>query len=482
LQEFLAGANVEIRENGSRITAVAPLNWEVRGAAGKPLLHIWAENCNVTRRVLAIADLSDGRLALAVECFGRAKPERLEILRLDFAPSPRQLSREEYCDQLRRILAEQFPDETLEKISIAADLEHSLSRMYARGISRRGHATVAFLAVPAAEAPDAIECSLTFALLWFQHARQSAAGAKLSALRLIVPRGKSPVLAHRLAALGANCPVAVYELDPISENLEKVNLRATGNVATWLVPRRESQALLDRAGKDLAPIIALAPDAITSHASVQTKEVVLRFRGLSFARWRENQICFTVRGAWKELGARNELALRQLILNLQNFRSPLAGDIRHPLFRGQAERWMQSVVAQDVSRVDMNLDPDHLYEQVFAQSAGQRGILDLLGVTRAGRLAILELKATENVDLPLQAADYWSRIRQHQLAGDLTRYGYFHGKPLQTAAPLVYLISPVLRFHPSTDSLLRFLTPEMEIIRIGLAESWRRGLRVMIRQ
>jgi hypothetical protein len=132
--------------------------------------------------------------------------------------------------------------------------------------------------------------------------------------------------------------------------------------------------------------------------------------------------------------------------------------------------------------VDLSLDPNHLYEQVFAQSAGQRGILDLLGITRAGRLAILELKATENVDLPLQAADYWSRIRRHQQAGDFARYGYFYGIELQPAPPLVYLISPALRFHPSTDALLRFLSPEIELIRIGLSENWRSGLRIMFRQ
>jgi len=30
--------------------------------------------------------------------------------------------------------------------------------------------------------------------------------------------------------------------------------------------------------------------------------------------------------------------------------------------------------------------------------------------------------------------------------------------------------------------LLRYLKPEMEIIRVGLVESWRRGLRVVMRQ
>jgi hypothetical protein len=132
--------------------------------------------------------------------------------------------------------------------------------------------------------------------------------------------------------------------------------------------------------------------------------------------------------------------------------------------------------------VDAALDPERIYDQVMAQAAGCHGILDLLAVTRSGRLAILELKATEDLNLPLQAADYWSRIRRHQAAGDLSRYGYFPGVEWQAAPPLVYLIAPALRFHPSTDTLLRFLTPEMEVIRIGLAKSWRRGLRVMMRQ
>ncbi|HEY2119847.1 MAG TPA: hypothetical protein VGH37_11730 [Candidatus Acidoferrum sp.] len=196
LQEFLTGANIEIREKGSRITAASPLCWEVRGAEAKPLLHLWAENCNVTRRVLAIADQSDARLALAVERFGRAKPERLEMVRLDFVRSPKELSREDFCEQLRRILAEQFPDETVEKISISADLEHSLSRMYARGTSRRGPVTVAFLAMADSESPEALESSLTYALLWLDRVRQSASGAKTSALRLILPKGKSTALTH----------------------------------------------------------------------------------------------------------------------------------------------------------------------------------------------------------------------------------------------------------------------------------------------
>ncbi|MBZ5529220.1 MAG: hypothetical protein LAN71_15140 [Acidobacteriia bacterium] len=53
---------------------------------------------------------------------------------------------------------------------------------------------------------------------------------------------------------------------------------------------------------------------------------------------------------------------------------------------------------------------------------------------------------------------------------------------MQPAPPLVFLVAPAIRFHPSTDTLLRFLSPEIEVRRVGLAESWRRGLRVALRQ
>jgi hypothetical protein len=82
----------------------------------------------------------------------------------------------------------------------------------------------------------------------------------------------------------------------------------------------------------------------------------------------------------------------------------------------------------------------------------------------------------------LQAADYWLRVREHLERGEIARYGYFHTVELQQAPPLVYLVAPALRFHPSTDEILKCLSPKLEVVRVGLAESWRRGLRVVMRQ
>ena len=482
LKNLFAPGAVEIREPAGRTTPATPLSWEVRGATDKPLLHLWAENCNVTRRVLAIADQSDSRLSLSVERFGRAAPERLDIVRLDFPPNPKQVSRQDFCEQLRRILAEQFPDETLEKLSIAADLEHTLSRIFARGVTRKGQTRGAFLAVPERETQDAIESSLTYALLWLERARQFAGRPNGWFLRLIVPQGKATLLVHQLAALDPRLAIQIYELNSQSETMERVDPCANGNIQSWLVPLRECQLLLDRAKDDLAPIIATAPEAICAHPIPRDHEVLLRFRGLPFARWRDGRIDFAAGSLWQELRPRTEHELHQLILNLKNFRNPVASALRHPLYRAQPERWMQTIVIQDLSRVDILLSPQHVYEQVIAKSHGQHGILDLLAVTNTKRLAILELKAGENPELPLQAADYWDRIRRLHAQGDLARYGYFAGLQLQPDPPIVYLLAPALRFHPTTETILRYLSPELQVIRLGLAENWRRGLRVVMRQ
>jgi hypothetical protein len=454
LRELASSEAVEVRENGTRVATFSALSWELRGAPAKPLLRLWSEQHNLTRRVLAIADHSDERLALAVERFGRLKPSRLEFVRVDFARSPRDVSREEFCARLGRILSEQFPDETLESLTIGSDLEHSLSRSYARGLLKTGSSHWAVLAVPHGEAAEPAENSLTFGLLWLDRAKVTVRRGFVAGLRMIVPKGASTVIAHHAHALHPEITIEIYELDPRQETLSRIDPRSVGNLDTWLVPRREAQSLLDQAKAKIEPIVALFPEAITVHPTVHSGEVWLRFRGMAFARWDDGQVYFGRMDPRRKLTSAAEPALRQLLQDLEVHRHPMGGDTRHSLYR----------------------------QQVFANTFSERGILDLLTVTREGRLAILELKTTEHIHLPLQAANYWLRIRRHLLQGDFARYGYFTGIELQSAAPVVYLVAPSLHFHPTTDALLHHLSPEMVVFRVGVAESWRRELRVVMRQ
>jgi hypothetical protein len=482
LREFATASSVEVRENGSRVASLAGLSWEVRGASGQPLLHLWSGQHNLTRRVLAITDHSEQRLVLAVECFGRTRPDRLEFVRTDLDHAARDLCREEFCRRLGRILAQRFPDETVESLTISPDLEHSLSGNYARGLLRHGSARWAVLAVPEGESPEVTENSLTFALLWLDRAGHSNRRGFVTGLRLIVPRGTTLAGVYRCRALDPKLRFEVYESDPARETLELIDGNSAGDLATRLVARSETQSLLDQARAALDPIMALAPKAITVHAVVESQEAWLRFRGVAFARWDEGKVFFGTSDAREELTVSSRAAFRDLLKDLEIHRNSLASDTRHSLYRAQPERWLESLVREDVTRIDAALDSRFVYAQVFANAGGGHGSLDLLGVTRTGRLAVLELKAAEHLHLPMQAAGYWLRVRRHLERGDFPRNGYFPGVQLQPAPPLVYLVAPLQRFHPTTDVLLRYLSSELEVVRVGLAESWRRGLRVVNRQ
>src|ERR1035438_10401913 len=43
------------------------------------------------------------------------------------------------------------------------------------------------------------------------------------------------------------------------------------------------------------------------------------------------------------------------------------------------------------------------------------------------------------------------------------------------------LVAPSLEFHPSTETLLEFFSPAIEVERVGIGVEWRKGLQVMFR-
>jgi hypothetical protein len=361
LCEFVSAGAAELCENGGRLAPLSKLSWEVRGSDDKPLLHIWSEQHNLTRRVIAITDHSDARLVLAVERFGRSRPDRLEFVRIEFERSARELSREKFCERLKGLLASQFPDETVESATVSADLEHSLSGNYVRGLSKRGSRYEAFLAVLDGESQDTINNSLTFALLWLGRLHNGNQRGTVGGLRLIVPKESCRVVAHRIAALEPGIAIELYERDPARDSLERIDPRRAGNLHTWLIPRRESEALLTQAGAQVGPIVAIDPQAIAVHPCTASREVVLRYRGLAFARWDDRTIFFGCNDMREELTSASRVAFERMMQELGIYRHPLASDTRHPWYRAQAERWLESLVRNDVTRVDSVLDSRFVY-------------------------------------------------------------------------------------------------------------------------
>ena len=114
-----------------------------------------------------------------------------------------------------------------------------------------------------------------------------------------------------------------------------------------------------------------------------------------------------------------------------------------------------------------------------AFAASDRAMLDVLTCTLDGRLAILELKANEDIHLPLQGLDYWARVRWHQQHGEFMRNGYFAGRDYLQRPTALFLVAPAFRVHPASDILLRYLSPRIEWTLVQVDERWRDGVRVV---
>ena len=481
LERLLSSGRVKVQENGSWLASFEDFQYEVRERAGAVLLHLWSSEGTLVRRVDGIDADEGGRLALKVTRFGRTRADQLEFVCGERDPETGQLRREQFRTRFAEMLARQFPDETVSALTSAPDLEHSLSGNYVRGITAARKRATAVIAAAPGESAATYDALLTFGLLWLDRSRHRRSRQPIAGLRLFFPAGSGGVTAHRLKGVSASSMPELYEYDPATRRIQRVDPRDSGNLKSWLVPRREFEATLAQAREAVEPICRLNPAAITAEPIPGTSEVALRFRGLLFARWERGGVFFGI-DSERTLAPASRPELERLLRKLELHRSPLAASPQHPLYRAQAERWLESLVIADAARIDARLDPRFLYAQVPAISAGDRGIMDLLGITRDGRLLIMELKASEDVQLVMQAIDYWLRVRHHQEQEDFARYGYFPGANISSQPPLVLLVAPSLRFHSAADILVRCLNPDIEICRVGLNENWRRGLRVVLRQ
>jgi hypothetical protein len=120
-----------------------------------------------------------------------------------------------------------------------------------------------------------------------------------------------------------------------------------------------------------------------------------------------------------------------------------------------------------------------VYSQVPALPAAGGAMIDVLTCTLDGRLAVLVLKADEDLRLLLQGLDYWARVRWHRERGEFAGHGYFAGRELSSATPLLFLVAPALLVHPATDVLLRYLSPQIDWTLLQVDERWRDGVRVV---
>jgi hypothetical protein len=433
-------------EPGEESLAITPENFvvDVRGKYAQ--LQAWDSKRNLVRRVSAIERQAPGKLVLKVTRFGKLQGtlELIDRRRAVRDNVPLRSARLGFREQFRLFLRRQFPSYKLAELTTEADLEHSLSPAYPRALLRQGASAWAAIGVAAdAGHPDGV---LTFGLIWLDYLRQREPSLAIHGLILYLPVGAQKTTCLRLLFLdpaAAQYSAFAYDEDGLEA---RIDLRDCGNLDTHLAPCRFS----------LRHPVAGLPGLETIERS--DGELSYSLHGLDFRRKSRSQL-----------------------VELSRLRSPEAVDRRNPLYLRNPEAWLESQVRAHIQEIDASLLAAPIYGQVPAFAAADRGVLDLLAIDTSGRLAVLELKASEDVHLPLQALDYWMRVLWHLERREFQAKGYFPGRQPRPEPPRLLLVSPALDFHSSNERVLRYFSPQIPVERLGVGLEWRKELKVMYR-
>jgi hypothetical protein len=502
VSDLLAGARgAVVVEDGAVAFDLAESKYSISGEYNKCLLHLWSSERNVVRRVLD-AEMKGGMLRLQVQRMGQNRPTKLEFCRDRDRRSPlaRRAARVAYASRLQKALERNFQGWSVARLTTNMDLHRSFGPAYLRGLLHQGQRALAVVGVNAQETQTTVDGALTCGLLWLDACRAAQERRAVEGLVMVLPKGTIALTQQRMAHLH---PTAakwhLYEFDEREDALSPGDTAECGNLATRLVHASDENQARERFADSIARIRSILRQfdvAVLSPALIS-----FRLRGLEFAQARVahdprnfhsgQEIVFGLGAEERVLDARNEAQFVDLLQLAAAIRHK-DGPKTHLLWRMHPERWLESMVLEAVELLDGRLRGDEprgqecprhaVYSQVPAFSAADRAMIDVLTLTRENRLAVIELKADEDIHLPLQGVDYWSRVAWHQERGEFRKFGYFPERELSTQKPLLLLVAPALHVHPATDTILRYLSPEIEWELLGIDEHWREGVRVVFRK
>ena len=476
-------------EDEAELFDLSVSQWRVTVEFGKVIFAAWNAARSASRRVEEIAYRDSQRLGV----FARKAGGR-ETLTLEFRPADRaalQLTdkapgRATFQKQLVGMLSRQYPGWSIERVSHRSDREHSFSAWYTRGVARLGRTAWAFIGLGENESPAASDAALAFGLIWLDWLRSRSDRVTYPGLKLIFPPHAAEASAHRTAYLNHRAvQVEILEWSASEDRPCLIDWRDYGNVETRLAPRRLAQELLERHSALLSRLLGELLAKVDVVADPAAAALSIRVLGLEVARLEgllAPRITYGPPGNARRLEENDGAELRQFLETILSIRCARSRDSSSDFYRIQSERWLESTVVRDVTKLDPALLPTCIYPQVPAFSGMDRGVIDILLATRSGRLAVLELKVHEDINLPLQGLDYWLRVKWLQERGQFQQFGYFPGIELADSAPLVYLVCPAFRFHSTTGRMLRYLDPAIRIMQVGINDGWREGIKILFRR
>jgi hypothetical protein len=478
-----------LAQDGAPTVALQTSEFDFAVAHDRLIFSCWTEKGSRSWRVTSWSCAGD---QLAMEATRRMGAERATLVLIPRA-SARALTtgvaaaRQARCEKLARLAAEMLPGSKVERAALSPGMRRNQPGRYARIVLRLPRERLAVTANVGFSDPRNVDSLFSSALLWFSRVRERARRPYLEKLWLVVEREILTAARQRHVLLRDDLRrvIELFKIDQPWENLSPA--KPLDRKELW--KRRLSRfpvATESETSQHLDEIVAQAPQAIDFVRS--RHGATLRYYGLPFARVRRvlefERVWFGLEGSRRLLlGERNQEDWRKLVRDLETHRSATSGDRRHWLHRAAGEAWLESILRRDITRLDPGLIIAPLHAQFRTAHAGGMAArpIDLLALRHDGRLVVIELKVTEDREHVFQGVDYWRRVEAHRRRGHIATAKLFGDRPIADESPLVYLVAPMLRFHPSFATLARTIAPEIEIYRFDINEDWRSGVRVVRR-
>ena len=499
--------------DGRMIARIPPANIEWSVEWGKLILTWWDEEQSQNLRISGYL-IEENRVVLRGLRGLATEPLVVVIGRevegegpaLESGPEGLPARRIWYSERLAGILRRDLPAVRIQSRSVAPAHRHHVPGRYTRmKLSRRGE-TILAIGVSEAEDQSTIDGIVAAGLVWlqsFNDTRDRAARARQ--LWFFVPRTRARTVTERLALLRigqGEAEASCFEVDEARGEMAMVRpvsqlelLTSYPHELLWPDLAGLVGGLDEIGGEWHRRILEIAPEVIEPRYRPGRQVIAYSVHGLEFARlpindWRSAE--FGVNGDPEQSRRRGQAlterslpALHQLVRRLIAIRSAESADHRHPFYRLRSEGWLESLLRRDIQALDPRLDPQYVYSQVPSWHADERSVIDLLAIKDdriddpdRGRLVVIEIKAAEDPQLPLQGLDYWLRVEQARVRGEFGRRGLFAGARIADRPPLLYLVAPRLRFHRSFTAISRSLHPQVEAWRVGLNSNWRESVRV----
>ena len=403
--------------------------------------------------------------------------------------------RKNYAEFLPVILKENFHDIRVRRISLRGKFSLAQPGQYVRLMLTYQHQNILVVGINEHETQPDVDGIITNGLI-----QASELKTPVHQLWFCVPTGRAVTVLERLTLMNfsaVNLKTECFEIDEKERTMFAVKPFSQAELLS-VHPRGLiwTEAENSPASAWRERIVSLAPDVIDVREDAHHKFESYSIRGLEFARTSDaerRQVKFGVAHYPDEIAAKyfqaeaqprkiltegNFLALGNLVNEILAYRNAATDDLRHPFYRLRSEAWLESLLRRDIRILDSTLEADFVYAQIPTWLGDERSVLDLLTINHSGRLVVIEIKAVEDMQLPLQGLDYWLRVEQARLRGEFERRGLFAGIKFADQSPLLYLIAPRLRFHRSFKVMTKYFASEIEAFQIGLNANWRSGVKV----